>query len=323
MTYRQLAEMTGLYKTAQGFTSFFRNRIYTGIFDYGGEEYGTPDDPFVPQMIPVEWFEEEAERRESRAIRRRKGGSAQPGEIEPRHVSGGRLLSGLLVCARCGANLWVDMIPAGVISTTGQVRKEWPFYWCSRAKQKTCDAGKVHATRLERGIIHQLHADILTPENIHAHAARLLDDIDGQKERLNAELAVLVDRHAQTGQQIERIVDAIADRAASPALLNRLDEMEATRRSLKQRIISLQAELAHLDHVEIDDSQLMQLVDLVTENLESGDKNTARAALSMLISHIEVEPGTPLQATVHYTCPGFNRGVDLMPPRRFELLFQP
>jgi hypothetical protein len=56
---------------------------------------------------------------------------------------------------------------------------------------------------------------------------------------------------------------------------------------------------------------------------QSGDKNTARAALSMLISHIEVEPGNPLQVTVHYPCPGFDRGVDLMPPRRFELLFQP
>jgi len=130
-TYRQVHEAAGLFRSPSGYTSFFRSRLYTGVYEFGDQVYGSPDDPFVPPLIPAEWYEIEAERRELRAARRRKGGQAQPGDEDPRQVSGGRLLSGLLVCARCGANLWVDTIPAGVISSTGQLRREWPFYWCS------------------------------------------------------------------------------------------------------------------------------------------------------------------------------------------------
>jgi hypothetical protein len=50
-------------------------------------------------------------------------GKIHPGEFDERQAPRARLLSGLLYCARCSAKMWAETIPAGVISTTGQVHK--------------------------------------------------------------------------------------------------------------------------------------------------------------------------------------------------------
>lgn len=84
-----------------------------------------------------------------------------------------------------------DRGAAGIISTTGQHRKAWPFYWCSRAKQGGCDAGKVNATRLERAVVERLKADVLTPDSLRRHVDELLVNLTAHREELADRLDAL------------------------------------------------------------------------------------------------------------------------------------
>jgi hypothetical protein len=52
-----------LYRTLNGYDTFFANALYTGKLIYGEKVY----ENFVPAMIPQEWFDAEQKRRAERA----------------------------------------------------------------------------------------------------------------------------------------------------------------------------------------------------------------------------------------------------------------
>jgi hypothetical protein len=301
-SYRVIHEATGLYKRHYSYSKFFQNRLYTGILEFGGEVYGKSGDEFVPPLIPVEWYETEKERRERKAKRRQKGGKSQ-GEPDPRHVSNGRLLSGLLYCKECGSKLWSNAIPEGVISTTGRRRDRWPFYLCSKAKHGECSAGKIHADTLERRVLQRLKADVLSLPNLRAHADKLLVDLSTHRQDSHKRLNALEEQIAGARQRAENLAVALAQRPTSTTLLRHLDETESLQKRLEREIAMRQTEHTYWDNFALGDKELARLISQMHANLESGDPNQARAALSVLISRIEVAPGKPPTARVQYAFP--------------------
>jgi DNA invertase Pin-like site-specific DNA recombinase len=315
-SYRQIQQATGLYKSIGCFSTFFRNRLYTGVLEYGGEVYGAPTDPFVPPLIPETWYEAEASRREERAFRRRKGGTLPPDDLDERYSRRGRLLTSLVYCARCGAKMWVDIIPAGVISTTGQVRKAWPHYQCSRSGT-TCDAGKVNAVRLERAVIRQLRQEVLTPDNLRQHIGTLLEHTDTLRAEKRQHLSALEKQLAGAKRKAGRLADALAERPVSETLLCKLDEAEADARRLVEKIAATQAELAYYAHIELSDADLEAMCDRLAHAFNAGDLQAARRAIAGFIQRIEVEPGRLIRCTLHYTfpVPDPKQGLYAVPPR--------
>jgi hypothetical protein len=69
------------------------------------------------------------------------------------------------------------------------------------------------------------------------------------------------------------------------------------------------------------------IIERVLASLDGGDAAKARLAVSMFISHIEVQSGKPPYVRVYYTFPHPDsvggQGLNLMPPRGIEPLFQP
>lgn len=322
-SYSEIHQVVSLYSKSTHYTSFFRNRIYSGVFEFGGEVYGSPDDPFVEPLIPLEWYEIEQERRAKQAVRRRKGGHAQPGMPDPRHQSHGRLLSGLLVCSRCGSPMHVGHFAAGIISTTGQLRKEWPFYRCSAAKEGKCDAGKINAVRLEEAILARLRTDVLSPERLREHIDLLLVDLSASQREAQARLQALKTQLAQAGKKADSLTELLIERPTSQVLLHKLDETEADQRRLTLEIQTAQSELVYWSTFRLDDKQIEELTNQVVSVLEHGETNQARMAIRAFISRIEVEHGKPVQGTVYYTYSTQKRGVSMVPPGGFEPPFWP
>ncbi len=305
--YREIYEATRLLKSVQAYHYFFQKRIYAGELEFGGEVYGDAAraDFFVRPLVPLEWYETEASRREKRAFSRQPGGTRQAGIEDPRRVTNGRLLSGLAVCARCGAPLWTDKYYPGVISTTGQKRQAWPFYWCRSAKRRQgCDAGRINARRLERIVVDHVRATVLSPDRLRAHLDELLTHLDERRARLGAQLETLQRDLDRTRQQTENLVDVLAERPASPALLERLDTLEAAQGDLRQRIAAAEAELAAVNgSVAISDAQLAEVSARALADVESRDLRQARRALSAYVKRVEVDPGRPIRATIVYSVP--------------------
>lgn len=302
-TCQQIHEATHLYSSIAGYASMFKNRIYTGTLELGDSVYGTPDDPFVEPLIPEEWFEIEQKRRAARAARRKLGGSAQPGDIDPRHHGNGYLLSGLLVCARCGARLHGETMRAGIISTTGQMRKEWPFYYCSAAKKKQCSAGRINGKRLEKAVIAKLHREIIGKDRLRIHADRLLENVGTHRRTLSEDIDALEALIATARRESSNVLDAIAQRPSSTALLGRLDEIEARLKTAQRDLQVKQAELAYWSGFEIDDAQLDLIARRINAHLLSGDRHRARLAISTFVSKIEIDSGKKIHMKLYYIFP--------------------
>ena len=307
-TYREIHEATRLFSqnSVSNYGGLFRKRIYTGVYEFGGETYGSlPDDPFVEPLIPVAWFEQEAAAREARARARRKGGSRPPGLPDPRSSFGGRLLTGLVVCARCGSRMWTDKFDRRVIAATGQVRKEWPFYWCSGAKRgEGCDAGRVNAERLERAVVDNLRQTILSPERLRSRLHDLLAHLDERRLALATRLDVTRRDLARAERQADNLVDVLAERPESATLLRRLDQLEGEQADLRRQAEQMEAELALLGtDVMVDDRQLATLSERALRHLAGDDLRQARHALAAYVKEILVDPGKPIAVTVVYTVP--------------------
>jgi DNA invertase Pin-like site-specific DNA recombinase len=302
-THDEIQAATHLYARHNHLTNFFGNRIYVGVLEFGGEVYGSPGDPFVEPLIPPEWFETEAGRRRLRAGRRKKGGTADPSLIDAGDFKASRLLSGLLVCARCGAKLHADCIPAGVIRTTGKLRKAWPFYWCSAAKRGRCDAGKVSAPRLEEAVLARLKADIFTPDRLRGNARRILGDSEARRDRLACEVEDLRSALSEATHRAARLADVLADRPTSPTLLARLDSLEAQQGRLADQIRHKEAEIAYWQSYQLSDQDLEQLSDCLVRALEAGDARLARRALGSFLRAVRVDSGRMISANLCYTFP--------------------
>jgi DNA invertase Pin-like site-specific DNA recombinase len=320
-TLEEIHTATGLYRSLAGYGPFFASRIYLGILDYGDQVYGNLADPFVRPMVSTVWFDLEAERREKRGLRRQKGGQPQPGVFEPQSHRYGRILSGLLVCQRCGARLHAGVVPAGRISTSGQMRAEWPFYWCGAAKEKHCDAGKVSAHRLEEAILERLRDEVFSPEQLRKHADQLLRDLGHRRRRLLEDLEALETSLAEAHRQAQHLADALAQRPSSPTLLSRLDQVEAQQTSLAHDIQLKQSELAYWSAFEVDDQELERVSARIITAIQSRDRVKARLALSSFIREIVVEPGKNFHAHIRYTVkqPGNDLPVVPVPLRGTEV----
>lgn len=299
----EIHEATRLYKDEGGYHNFFRNMIYCGIFAYGGEIYGSPTDPFVRPAIPLEWYEKEAQYRELRWERRKPGGSAQPGDIDARIQSRGRLLSGLLVCARCGSTLHATTEQDRIRADTGKPREGWSNYRCSAAHDRRCNANRVGARRVESAVIDKLKQDILTPARLRIILDRLSDHLDHRRRSVLKELDVLNAALQEAKKRAGGLADALALRPASEILLQKLDAEELNVRQITRVIQTTQTELAYLAAFELDDQELERIAQRMIDALESGDVTRARIAISTFISKIEVEPDKLIHLKIHWTFP--------------------
>lgn len=305
--YRAIHEATRIMGNEKMYYYFFGKRIYAGELEYGGEIYGDArqGDYFVEPLVPLEWFETEASRRGQRKQRVKKGGKQQAGLADPRQVTRGRLLSGLAVCGLCGSPMWTDKYQPGIISTTGQVRKAWPYYWCRNAKRRQgCTAGKINARRLERMVVEHVKATVLAPERLRQHLDELLMHLDERRARLGAQLETLRKDVATSRRQLNNLLDVLAERPGSGALLDRLDTLEAEQARLRQEIASAEAELTALDNsVAISDAQLDQLSERALQDVQSRNLRQARKALRAYVKQVEVHPGKPIRAIITYSVP--------------------
>jgi len=217
-TLKEIHAATGLFKGVSAFTAFFRNPLYKGRLEYKDlvvEDYCDP-------IVEPELWDRAQHILDARVQR---GGHIRSENIKlhPRRIASTWLLSGLAICARCGAPL------------NGHSIKDWEYYVCSRSKRRhDCDAPKVPAKRLE-DLVYQAILDYLNnPDAIQeaqSERARLyaqaVDDAPDRMRDIETRLATL-------RRQITNLTSAIADAGHSAALLKQLTALEAQEAQTKE-----------------------------------------------------------------------------------------
>jgi hypothetical protein len=277
------------YRTRKGATfgvgpihGILTNRCYaSGKWPYGvkNSRTGQLHDPSsiieidVPTIVPLEQFERVQARL---AVN-------HPKVTPPRVVNGPILLTGLAVCASCGAGM----------TRTGTRRRDkvYSYYSCAGYQQKgktVCKGRHVPLSKLDGLVLDKVAECMLEPQRISATLEALIDRIDAKdaavderRARLEAELAEKKDRLARLYRAIEDgIVELDVD------LKTRIATLKQERDIVQTTIDRLQAQAA--TKRRITPERIAAFSSLFREKLTHGDIHARRNYLRTVVARIEV-----------------------------------
>jgi site-specific DNA recombinase len=278
------------YRTRRGATfgvgpmhGILTNSCYaTGKWHYGvrNSKTGTLHDPAniieidIPPIIPVELFE----RVKARLTQN------NPKLTPPRVVNGPTLLTGLAVCASCGAGM--------TRTGTNRRHRSYSYYSCAGCLQKgksVCKGRHIPMAKLDTLDINNVKERLLAPRRLTEILQALIERqsskdlaVQGRRSALEAEVATKNDK-------LKRLYRAIEDGIV---------ELDG---DLRERIRSLKTERdvaqTSLDRIAIraragatiNLERLNDFSSLMCEKLDTGDTQARKSYLRSVISYVEVD----------------------------------
>ena len=268
---REIHKSVGFaYLSRQSYYYLFRNRIYIGIFDYGGQAYPNFCEPIID---PATWH----------AVRRIDDDwSAQRGAAHPRRATSQYLLTGLIRCSQCGTPMFGKTI-----------RREAHVYRYYR-----CGKNARHQLEFTPCPVKPLKADEMDQLVFEAVKTHALDEavLSQMYNEARARQVVLSDEHnavlasarrelANLTAAIDRILSAIADIGHSRSLLEKLTGLEHERDKAQYRLIDLEAQAA----LPLPDLDIGELVREGLEILDHGNIRQQQLFLRAMVREIRVE----------------------------------
>jgi DNA invertase Pin-like site-specific DNA recombinase len=276
-----------LYGAINSYHTFWSNKLYIGILQYG--DLTLPDycDPIVPRPI----WDACQERLKCYSGHRHVQADSKD---HPRRVNSPFLLSGLAHCARCGSLLF------GRTShqRNGSILQA---YNCSRAyRNRDCFKHRFPRLPFENAVLNTLTGYILRPDTLQAARQLLIEGQAGSLAEHHRQMAAVNGQLAKLRRQIKNVTTAIAAAGHSQALLARLADLETQEIALLQR----RAELETAAIAPIPPLDLTLLPAAIAILREQSDPQTLRAILNAFIDHVDVQrDGNRLTGAIYYYLP--------------------
>ena len=227
-TLKAIHKSTRLYNSNNSYKTFFTNRIYIGILQFGDlviEGYCKPIIDITTwntvQKIVTQYAK------------------ARTTERHPKRANSPYLLSGLLYCAQCDAPMNGNTVSRRSIHGKDEA------YRCSRSKRHAgCTAGRISRHALETAVLDSLKDFVLVPENLEAiHNLALEAQAEFETKRAERTSSLTAER-SKVATQIANITKAIAEKGHSQALLEKLTALETQRAQVNTELNSLSIPLA-------------------------------------------------------------------------------
>jgi len=296
-SYGKIHKKTRLFKTINSYTTFFRNKIYLGILEYGDLSIEDYTSPLITHEV---W--DQVQRINQRYSKKQRMSGDNPNH--PRRENSPYLLSGLLYCSHCGS----PMNGLGVYSGNkkpGQVAR-WYYYRCSNKQNQRsdCPASKIPQGILEESIIEQIVQFILSEENLqnvlaamdHDHQ-KFLKEMEPKRQSLSKELGTIK-------QKLANITMAIADLGHSRALLSKLTDLEAQEMQIRSELVEIEM-IAREKPARIDSEQLKNINQALSQQILAENQTQKREILQNLVERIEVRrEGKRIVGKIWYYYPG-------------------
>jgi site-specific DNA recombinase len=212
----------------------------------------------------------------------------------------GSLLSGLLICGKCGGQMCLTSSRRLVVSGG---KMSGPFAACSAAHyHRTCDHGKSYdVAKLERVVLGGMKVNLTNPSALveatkayHARWSELQNANRVTLAKLQAELT-------QLESQINRVVDTISDVGPLEPLKIKLKALEARRVAANEnlKLVELETNVVTLHPAAIDRfrSDIEQIHAALSRDLED---ETSRISFRNVFERFVVHP-TPRRADYEVT----------------------
>ena len=254
----------------------------TGLWPYGKRDSrnGGQHDPSTVIEIPVPTLIEPDVFQRTQA----KLGQNNPRTTPPRIVNGPSLLTGIAVCASCGAGM----------TRTGTNRrgKSYSYYSCAGCQNKgvsVCKGRHIPTATLDGIIISNLKQRLLTPDRLAGLLRSLVDRQAAKTEAVDRRLLTLQREVTDSDERLRRLYRSIEDGIVE--LDDILRERTATLKSERERAkAALDRARAQCGTVTtFDSAKIDAFARLMTEKLDNGDTNARRSYIRSIIDAIEVD----------------------------------
>jgi site-specific DNA recombinase len=253
----------------------------TGLWPYGKRDSrnGGQHDPSDVTMIPVPVLIDitTAQRVMEKLAQN------NPRTTPPRVVNGPSLLTGIAVCASCGAGM----------TRTGTNRrgKAYAYYSCGGRHQKgssVCKGRHIPAAVLDDIVLRSLKQELLTPERVGALLQSLTDQQSIETDAVDRRLIALQREANDTDKRLRRLYRSIEDGIIEldDILRERTTMLKAEREHARAAYDRARAQCGTL--ATIDSGQIDDFARLMTEKLDAGDTNIRKGCVRSIIDAVEV-----------------------------------
>ena len=271
--YRRIHEVTGLFKSKNSYTDFFRNEIYLGRLKYGDVTISV--EPLIDDKT---W---DAVQKLNKA---NQGNNLLENSQHPRRSKSHFLLSGKAYCAKCGG-----ILNGEVVRFKGKTKYE--YYACSHVQRNMdCDARKIPKHTLETAVIKAFQDYMLKPVMLLAMQDELAQDIESKNINNNAQIIELERKLTGIKRKINNITDLLAEHGPddqSRSLLIRLNSLESKETQIINKISEL--DIKHTDTPKLSNEQLKKLIRKLKKLMEAENRETQRKILHGFIEKVTVE----------------------------------
>ncbi|HEX6034830.1 MAG TPA: recombinase family protein [Anaerolineales bacterium] len=223
-TLNEIHNATRLYGSINSYRTFFTNKLYIGILEFGDMVIENYCDPIIDMKT---W----------NTVQKRIEDTAQHrfGERHPKRVNSVYLLSGLIKCAKCGAPMNGNTVSRDSIHGRDEA------YRCSRSKRRAgCDAGRISRRRIEDLVLSTLSDYILIPDNLVAVQELAVHNQEETESERAERKEDLQDDIRALSREIANITKAIAAAGHSDALITSLQEKESSKAQKKKELAELE-----------------------------------------------------------------------------------
>lgn len=283
---KEIHEHTQLYRTVNSYKSFFTNKLYIGILEFGDIVVADYCEP----MIDMDTWNAVQKRIEEFSQQQFK-------KLHPRRTNSNYLLSGFTVCARCDAPM-----NGNTVLRNGSAGRD-EGYRCSRSKRRAgCDAGRISGRKLEALVLDTLIGFVLKPDNLAAiQEVAIENQTHGETERL-ARISERIQDRAAISRKIANITRAIAETGHSDALLKDLKILEGELVVIKKDLERLDIPIQPVPR--LSKPQLELASQHLIQRLTSGTVEERRQSLRGIVESIRAERvGKKIFALVSYYYP--------------------
>lgn len=254
----------------------------TGRRPYGkrSSRDGSQHDPSTIIEIPAPVLIEMEVFQRARA----KLGQNNPRTTPPRVVNGPSLLTGIAVCASCGAGM----------TRTGTIRrgKSYSYYSCAGCQQKgksVCKGRHIPAATLEGIILSNLKQRLLTPDRLAALLRTLADRQGAKTEAVDRRLLTLQREVTDCDERLRRLYRSIEDGVVEldDILRERTAILKSERGRAKAALDRARAQCGTV--TTIDSAKIDAFARLMNEKLDAGDTSARKAYIRAIVDAIEVD----------------------------------
>jgi site-specific DNA recombinase len=208
--------------------------------------------------------------------------SRSPKIANPSVVSSPMLLTGLLVCGKCGAKMTLESGKSG----------KYRYYQCRkrlREGKDKCAGTRIRVEHLEDSLLNHLRFELFKPERVRKMLEGLCHSMTAwAAETKERRKAIKAERRGIEGR-LQRQYEAIEE-----GLVEKGDVGERIR-ELKARLVELDAQLYKLPDadatqpINISDEAIDQFTDRLEDLLLSGDRSFAKRYLQLLLEKVVVD----------------------------------